>query len=312
MVAQQGVTVGTVELEDVERSMAQLHETRRELATQEAEVMKAYRRAATQGAELREARQSVTIQEAQLKAATEEATFSAALFRPTHRYIRERHAQPATPLRSPKAPSREYRGARNLAPARIFYPPPQMPLLMQAQLQAADLYLIRLFCSFRPVPGKSPRGLGALPRLPAARSPGAPTDCLRPLPGGDITREVKRHLKVTLAPTLKFQAVEAEVGDLEFGLEYPELQPIIVGAGVGEAMPTWDYQTAKGMAGIQGAKWMHLLVKAPKGMPVGTAQLALTAQIYVDSVAAWLLSVAGPAEQGARLNVPLWAEPKIP
>ena len=129
----------------------------------------------------------------------------------------------------------------------------------------------------------------------------------------DITQEVKRHFKFTLAPTLKFRTVvEAEVGSLEFGLEYPELQPIIVGAGVGEAMPTWDYQVATGMAGIQGAKWMHLLIKAPKGMPAATAQLALTAQIYVESVSSWLPSVIGPAEQGARLDVQLWQGPGFP
>jgi hypothetical protein len=186
-----------------------------------------------------------------------------------------------------------------------------MPLLMQAQLQAADFYLIRLFCSFRPVPGRARVGWArfhvflrpdSLGRQPIAYD-------ISPV---DVTQEVKRRLKFTLAPMLKFQSVEAEVGSLEFGLEYPELHPIIVGAGVGEAMPTWDYQVAKGMAGIQGAKWMHLLVKAPKGMPAATAQLALTAQIYVESVSAWIPSVMGPAEQGARLEVQLWPAPSFP
>jgi hypothetical protein len=133
---------------------------------------------------------------------------------------------------------------------------------MQAQLQAADFYLIRLSCSFRPVP-RSRVGWARfhvylqhddLGRQPIAYD-------ISPL---DITREVKRQLKFTLAPSLKFQSVEAEVASLEFGLEYPELQPSIVGAGIGEADPTWDYQTATGVASIQGAKVMHLLVKAPR------------------------------------------------
>jgi len=190
-----------------------------------------------------------------------------------------------------------------------LYPLQKMPLLMQAQLKEADFYLIRLFCSFRPVPGRARVGWArfhvfllpdSLGRQPIAYD-------ISPV---DITQEVKRHLKFTLAPMLKFQSVEAEVGSLEFGLEYPELQPIIVGAGVGEAMPTWDYQVATGMAGIQGAKWMHLLVKAPKGMPAATAQLALTAQVYVEGK--WIPTVMGPAEQGARLDVQLWSEPRIP
>jgi hypothetical protein len=116
-----------------------------------------------------------------------------------------------------------------------------------------------------------------------------------------------------VAPTLKFRTVvEAEVGKVEFGLEYPELQPIIVGAGVGEAMPTWDYQVATGMAGIQGAKWMHLLVKAPKGMPAITAQLILTAQIYVENGSSWMPIIGGPAKQGSRLDVQLWPGPSFP
>jgi hypothetical protein len=192
-----------------------------------------------------------------------------------------------------------------------LYPLQHMPLLMQAQLQAADFYLIRLFCSFRPVPGRSRVGWArfhvflqpdSLGRQPIAYD-------ISPI---DITQEVKRQLKFTLAPTLKFRTVEAEVGSVEFGLEYPELQPIIVGAGVGEATPTWDYQTTTGRAGIQGAKWMHLLVKAPKGMPAATAQLAVTAQVYVESIASWIPIVGGPTKQDKRLDVPLWPEPSVP
>jgi hypothetical protein len=192
-----------------------------------------------------------------------------------------------------------------------LYPLEKMPPPMQAQLQAADFYLIRLFCSFRPVPRSRvgwarfhiflrPDSLG---RQPIAYD-------ISPL---EITQKVKRQLKFTVAPTLKFRpVVEAEVGSLELGLEYRELQPIIVGAGIGEARPTWDYKTAAGITGIQGAKQMHLLVKAPKGMPAATAQLGLTAQLHVEGLSSWMPMVAPPAEWGARLDVPLWPEPQIP
>jgi hypothetical protein len=190
------------------------------------------------------------------------------------------------------------------------YPLEQLPLPMQAQLRAADFYLIRLFCSFRPAPRSrvgwarfhvflQPDHLG---RQPIAYD-------IAPL---DVTQEIKGHLKFTLAPTLKFQLMEAGVGSLEFGLDYPELQPIIVGAGIGEAIPTWDYKTATGMASIQGAKKMHLLVKAPKGMPVVRAELVLTAQLYVESITSWIPIVGGPVERGARLDAPLWPVPGPP
>jgi hypothetical protein len=158
-------------------------------------------------------------------------------------------------------------GRPETSPLADLYPPQRMPLLMRAQLQAADFYMVRLFCSFRPVLRRSrldrarfyvflrPDDLG---RQPIAYD-------ISPL---DTTQEVERHLKFTLAPTLKFRTVvEAELGSLELGLEYPELQPVIVGAGVGEATPTWDYQVATGMASLQGAKRMHLLVGPPRGCP---------------------------------------------
>jgi hypothetical protein len=192
-----------------------------------------------------------------------------------------------------------------------LYPLQHMPPLMQAQLQTADFYVIRLFCSFRPVPGRARVGWARFHVLLLPDSQGRQPIAYDISPV-DITREVKRQLKFTVAPMLKFQWVEAEVGKVEVQCEYPELQPISVGAGIGEAIPTWDYQVATGMIGIQGVKWMHLLIKAPKGMPAATAQLALTAQIYVDSVSAWIPSVAGPAEQSARLTVPLWPRPSFP
>jgi hypothetical protein len=180
-----------------------------------------------------------------------------------------------------------------------------MPLLMQAQLKEADFYLIRLFCSFRPVPGQSRVGWArfyvfllpdAMGRQPIAYD-------ISPL---EITQEVKHHLKFTLAPTLKFHSVEAQVGSLEFGLEYPELQPIIIAAGVGEATPTWDYKTTTGTPGIQGTKWMHLLVKAPKGMHPGTARLTLTAQVYVDGLSSWVPFLLHPQTRDELLSVQLW------
>jgi hypothetical protein len=47
-------------------------------------------------------------------------------------------------------------------------------------------------------------------------------------------------------------------------------------------------------------------------MPVVKARLAVTAQVYVDSVSAWIPSVAGPAERGARHKVQLWPELRFP
>lgn len=196
-------------------------------------------------------------------------------------------------------------GQPEIWPLPQVYPPQKMPLLMQAQLKEADFYLIRLFCSFRPIPGQTRVGWARFHvfLLPDAAGRQPIAYDISPL---EINQEVKRHLKFTLAPTLKFQSVDMDMGSLEFGMEYPELQPIIIGAGVGEAAPTWDYKTAAGVKGVQGAKWMHLLIKAPKGMRSGKARLDLTAQVYVDSLLYWVPFLLPPEVRNEYLSIQLW------
>ena len=65
-------------------------------------------------------------------------------------------------------------------------------------------------------------------------------------------------------------------------------------------------RTRPEMIPMQGTKWMHLLVKAPKGMRSGTAQLVLTAQVYVDSLSSWIPFLLRPEARDQRLSVQLW------
>jgi hypothetical protein len=184
------------------------------------------------------------------------------------------------------------------------YPLEKMPPVLRAKLQEADFYLVRLACSFRPKRDETqvewarflvhllPDNIG---HQPIAFD-------LHPL---QVTQEVKRNVKVSLSPTLKFQEIEVSVGGVEFGFEYPELQPIISAAGAGEAEPSWDYEAAKGVR-VQGSKWMHLLVKAPKGMPSGQAILDLAADVLVRGSRLPVLVFRNRKEAEAHLTVRLW------
>ncbi len=160
-----------------------------------------------------------------------------------------------------------------------FYPPEKMPHPLKAKLDEADFYLVRLGCSFRPRRGDNQvewaRFLVRLLPDNAGRQPIAFD--LHPLM---VTQEVKRNVRVSLSPSLKFTEIEGSVGGIEFGFEYPELQPIISAAGVGEAEPSWDYEEAKGVM-VQGGKWMHLLIKVPRGMTPVRAILDLVADVRV-------------------------------
>lgn len=161
-----------------------------------------------------------------------------------------------------------------------FYRPGTMPYPMQSKLAEADFYAVRLACSFRIKPKEVevdwarfivrllPDGEG---RQPVAFD-------LHPLM---VTQDIKRTVQVTLSPTLKFKQLEADAGGAEFGWEYTELQAVISAAGGSEAEASWDYSTAKGVSTVQGTKWMHMLVKAPRGMPKGEVALDLAADLKV-------------------------------
>ncbi len=159
------------------------------------------------------------------------------------------------------------------------FPWDKMPSPLRVKLEDADFYLVRLACSFRPkrkeIEVEWARFIVILMPDNTGRRPIAYD--LHPL---RVTQEVKRNVKVTLGPSLKFQEVEAKVGELAFGFEYPELQPLISAAGAGESRPSWDYEEAKGVK-VQGSKWMHLLLKVPKGMGRVRAVLDLTADVQV-------------------------------
>jgi hypothetical protein len=121
-----------------------------------------------------------------------------------------------------------------------------------------------------------------------------------------VIHEVKRQAKFTLAPTLKFQEVEVQGANIEWGIEYSELEPIITGAGAGENYITWTYQTATGIRGVDGGKGMYLIVEAPKGMTTAFARLRLEARIRAKGIRSlWDWMIWQPPKR-AEMNVQLW------
>ncbi|MDQ6906024.1 MAG: hypothetical protein M3176_04265 [Chloroflexota bacterium] len=189
-----------------------------------------------------------------------------------------------------------------------LYPPEQMPQALRAKAQAKaqedDFYFVRLVCTFRPRHDETQIEYArfAVRLLPdrTGRQPRAFD--LHPMA---ITREVKRHVQVTFGPSLTFKEVEASAGDLEFGFEYTELQPVISGYGVGEEQPSWDYEAPRGTQ-IRGSKWMHLLVAAPRGMGVGDAALDLTADVRHGGARLPMLIPRNQERSRDRMRVRLW------
>jgi hypothetical protein len=93
-------------------------------------------------------------------------------------------------------------------------------------------------------------------------------------------QEVKRQVKVTLSPQLKFQELETSLGSAEFGFEYTEQVPLISATPGSGLDPSWDYG-ADPKRELLETKWMSLLVMAPKGMTGGRALLDVEADVLV-------------------------------
>lgn len=153
----------------------------------------------------------------------------------------------------------------------------QVPAEIRASRADADFYLIRLACSFRPAHGEGriewARFLVEMHPDAAGRQP--VTESQHPL---EVTQPVQRQLKFTLSPSFSFQPVQVSAGDASVGVEYQELRPRISAAGFGTPQASWDYFEVPGIE-VVGGKWMHLVVRAPKGTSGVSADLSVTADV---------------------------------
>ncbi len=186
-----------------------------------------------------------------------------------------------------------------------FYAPGKLPRPIRMKLNQADFYVVRLSCSFRPVHDESrvewARFRAAL--LPHTSTGGQPLAF--DIYPEQVVQEEKRQIKVTLSPSLKFQELEASLGSADFGFEYTEQVPLI-SAAIGSGFdPSWDYKAGPGQE-VQGVKWMHMLVKAPKGMTSAKVLLELEADVLVRGTRLPVTLWRKQEQAAAQLTVSLW------
>jgi hypothetical protein len=189
---------------------------------------------------------------------------------------------------------------------RKIFSPEDLSPLAKASLEVQDFYLVRLACSLRPISGETVIDWA---RFEVELMPGPdgsqPTAFdMHPL---QVMQEIKRNVKVTFSPTLKYKELEASAGSAEFGFEYTELQPVITTDGVGERQPGWAYRSANGVP-LVGSKMMHLLVQAPRGMASARANLSLKAGVSRDG-SKWTALFRSPEQRNSEFTVDLWSAP---
>jgi hypothetical protein len=195
-------------------------------------------------------------------------------------------------------------GAPETWPIQDVYPVADMPGLMRSSLVTWAYYFVRFYCSFRPEPGVDIEwarfAIHLQPDEHGHQPVAADQHPMR------VEHDTQRNVKVSLSPSLKFQAVEAKLGSVDFGFEYSEIQPLVSAAGIGEARPSWDYLAAPGIR-VHGSKWMHALVKAPRAMHKARASLALEADIIKGNSIRLPVFVRHQTQVAEPIVVTLWS-----
>lgn len=156
-----------------------------------------------------------------------------------------------------------------------------LPAELSLLLRDANFYLVQLACSFRPARDSEIEWV----RFAAY---------LRPKTGQDnpvafdifpreIYEEAKRDVKVSIAPSLKFAAfegvtAEGKPGEIATTIEFRKLEPVIIGYGVLESAPNWDFEKHK-LHPLRGSRFCYLVVKKPHGAEAVRLALDITADV---------------------------------
>lgn len=161
-----------------------------------------------------------------------------------------------------------------------LYAPQKLPRSIRSKLNQDDFHLVRFTCTFRPVTDESRVKWARFRVNLCPNSSTGPYPLAFDLYPQQVVQEVRRSIKVTFSPLLKFQELEASVGRAEFGFEYTEQVPLISGTLGTSFDPTWSYDAGRKRR-VEGTKEMYLLIKAPKGLANAQAQLELDADVLV-------------------------------
>jgi hypothetical protein len=147
-----------------------------------------------------------------------------------------------------------------------------------ARVNPTDFYLVRLWCSFHHYESELRFDRARLKIslvCPTDRSVSLIAHDMHP---AELLYKVKRDLRVTLGPDVKFLELGASVGSVDWGFSYEELQPQILAVGQGESEASRAFAPTRGRR-LQGGKQLHLVVAAPRGTQSGEIELDFRASV---------------------------------
>ena len=151
-----------------------------------------------------------------------------------------------------------------------------LPAELSLLLRDADFYLLLLACSFRPERGSHVEWA----RFTAYLRPkaGQETPIAFDMYPREIYDETKTDVKVSIDPSLKFAGVALSPGQIVTTIEFRKLEPVVIGYGVLEPTPNWDFEKY-GDQPLRGSKFGYLIVKKPRSAEAVRLTLDITADV---------------------------------
>lgn len=156
-----------------------------------------------------------------------------------------------------------------------------LPAELSLLLRDADFYLLLLACSFKPERDSHVEWARFTAYLRPKTGQGNPIAF--DIYPREIYDETKTNVKVSIAPSLKFAAfegttVEGKLGEVVTTIEFSKLEPVIVGYGVLESAPNWDFEKHKEQP-LRGSKFGYLIVKKPRSAQAVRLSLDIVADV---------------------------------
>jgi hypothetical protein len=149
-----------------------------------------------------------------------------------------------------------------------------LPAELALQLREASFCLVRCACSFRPARDGKIEWARLSVTLEGEKSEIQPTAF--DIYPREVYHEVDTDVKINIAPSLKFLEMELKAGEILTTVHFTKLEPIIVGTGVQESNPCWDFEKYANHH-VCGIKFLYMIVKRPLTVP--------SVQIGLDVVA---------------------------
>jgi hypothetical protein len=168
--------------------------------------------------------------------------------------------------------------------------------------QGDDTYLlIRFSFSLEPPNGHEIEQvrLGAELRGPSCKPDPVAFD-LFPL---DVTEEAQRDVKLTFAPSLKLERIEASVGSAETTIHIARVQPVISALGLGTASPAWIMRRHPKHP-LLGSRMSYAVIAYPSTAPEIEIQIGLTATVRAGRFGLWRLRTPETSQAALTGKIP--------